>query len=60
MLMVQVEEAFDVVSPIFINIAKELSIYSKEPYLVTDLIGFDEYDGSITVRISNDGYDHSP
>lgn len=53
-LMMQVEEAFESVVPIFTGIARQLSIYSTEDQLITDLLVFDPVDGSIVVRIANE------
>jgi hypothetical protein len=52
--MMQVEEAFESVVPIFTGIARQLSIYSTEDQLITDLLVFDPVDGSIVVRIANE------
>lgn len=51
--MMQLDEAFELIVPIFANLARELSIYAEEPELVTDLLNFDAVDGSMTVRISD-------
>ncbi len=52
-LMMQVEEVFESIVPVFLSVAHELSIYAIEDQLITDLLLFDEIDGSITVRIAN-------
>ncbi|MCY1278095.1 hypothetical protein D9M68_20090 [compost metagenome] len=53
-LMMQVEEVFDTIVPVFLSLSRELSIYATEDQLLTDLLLFDAVDGSITVRIANE------
>lgn len=53
-LMMQVDETFEAIIPTFVNIARQLSVYSTEDQLITDLLRFDPVDGSLVVRISNE------
>ncbi|MNN33295.1 hypothetical protein D3C81_1470490 [compost metagenome] len=52
-LMVEVDEAFEIVVPIFVGIADQLSRYRHLPSLCTEMLNYDPIDGSIIVRISD-------
>lgn len=54
LLMLQVDEMFEIVIPMFIGIAKELSLFSTVNSLSVDLIRYDPVDGSIVVRLSDE------
>ena len=52
-LMVQLDEAFELVLAVFVGIADQLSRYRFIESLVTELVAYDAADGSLVVRISD-------
>lgn len=52
--MIQVDEAFELLVPVFADYIDQLKYFREFDNLFTELIRFDLVDDSITVRISND------
>lgn len=52
-LMVEVDEAFELVVPAFAACADQLSRFRRYDHLLTELVRYDAADGSIVVRISD-------
>ncbi|MNB61005.1 hypothetical protein D3C87_967120 [compost metagenome] len=52
-LMVEVDEAFELVVPVFTGFADQLSRFRRLDHLMTELVMYSAADGSIVVRISN-------
>lgn len=52
--MIQVDETFELLVPVFADYIDQLRHFSHFDNLFTELVGFDDLDESITVRISND------
>lgn len=52
-LMTEVDEAFELVVPVFAGLADQLSRFRSLDHLTTELVRYDAVDGSIVVRISN-------
>lgn len=52
-LMVEVDEAYELVVPVFAGFADQLSRFRHLDHLLTELVRYDAADGSIVVRISN-------
>lgn len=52
-LMVEVDEAFELVVPVFTGFADQLSRFRRLDHLMTELVTYSAADGSIVVRISN-------
>jgi hypothetical protein len=51
--MTEVDEAFELVVPVFAGLADQLSRFRSLDHLTTELVRYDAVDGSIVVRISN-------
>lgn len=52
-LMLEVDEAYELVIPVFSDFADQLSRFRSLEHLFTELVAYDASDGSIVVRISN-------
>ncbi|MNB58683.1 hypothetical protein D3C87_364140 [compost metagenome] len=52
-LMVEVDEAYELVVPVFAGFADKLSRFRTLDHLLTELVMYSPSDGSIVVRISN-------
>jgi hypothetical protein len=52
-LILEVDEAYELVIPVFSDFADQLSRFRNLEHLFTELVAYDALDGSIVVRISN-------
>lgn len=52
-IMVEIDEAYELVVPVFTGFANQLSRFKQLDHLFTELVRYDASDGSIVVRISN-------
>jgi hypothetical protein len=51
--MLEVDEAYELVIPVFSDFADQLSRFRRLEHLFTELVAYDASDGSLVVRISN-------
>lgn len=52
-ILIDVDEAFELVTNVFVGFADQLGRFRSVEHLLTDLVAYDASDGSIVVRISN-------